>query len=155
MACRRHRLLSLVHHAPVREATSFFTGSKDVSEQFETGHILTGHHYFYGGPDLKPNAIVAIDSAYSLESPHWHPLEVTPASLKELVDRIRFVPYAEYKTTPNGARILTAAGERIGVWYSAFEYTQVWMIGDHQVYLADPVPRMPIEVRRKIKDYRD
>ena len=134
---------------------SFFTGSNDVSHQFEAGEVLAGHRYYSGGPDLKPNAIVAIDPAYALESPHWRPLEVTPESLKQLVDRIRFVPYAEYKTSPNGARIFAPDGRQIGVWYSVFDYTQVQLLDDRRVYLADPVSRLPSDVRIRIRGKKD
>ncbi len=133
----------------------YFTGSNDVSRQFEEGELLAGHRYYTGGPDLKPNAIVAIDTAYTLESPHWRAMEVTPASLKTLVDRIRFVPYAEYKTTANGARIFAPGGRQIGVWYSVFDYTQVRMAGGRTIYLAYPAPQLPMELRTRIGGSRD
>jgi hypothetical protein len=98
---------------------------------------------------------VAIDPAFTLESPYWRPLEVSPESLKQLVDRIAFVPYAEYKISPNGARIFAPDGRQIGVWYSVFDYTGVRLLDDRRVYLADPVSRLPSDVRIRIRGKKD
>ncbi|GAB6906997.1 hypothetical protein DESC_770177 [Desulfosarcina cetonica] len=133
-------------------STAYFSNSNDVSRQFETGEILPGYRYYYGGPQLKPNAIVAINPDYTLESPHWHAMKVSPASLQAIIDTIKFVPDAEYKTTPNGARIFASDGALVGVWYSVFEHPLVKRTGNNQVYLAAPQPILPFGTRIRIHD---
>lgn len=132
--------------------TTYLAASNDVSHQFESGEVLQGYRYYYGGPQLKPNAVVAIGPGYRLESPHWHEMDVTSALLKKLINTITFVPDAEYKTTPNGARIFTPNGDLIGFWYSVFEYPQVRLIGKKKVYLSEPTSRLPWQTRMKKND---
>ena len=130
--------------------SAYFSASRDVGWQFESGDVLPDHRYYAGGPDLKPNALIAIHQSYELESPYWRPIDVTPASLKELTATVKFVLEGEYKTTPNGARIVTSDGQTVGVWYSVYDQPPVKMVAADQVYIGDPVPRLPMEIRRKI-----
>lgn len=122
-----------------------FTPSHDVSIQFEDGSLLPDHSYYVGGPESKPNAIVAISEAYQLDSDHWRPVTLTPESLKAIVDQVGFVFNAENKTAfiPNGARIVTAGGEAVGVWYSVYTYSQIRLLEGNRVNLSYPNANMP------------
>ena len=143
-------LLIMVLAVACVASSAYFSASRDVGLQFESGEVLPDHRYYAGGPDRKPNALIAIHQSYELESPYWRPIEVTPASLKELTATVKFVLEGEYKTTPNGARIVTRDGQTVGVWYSVYDQPPVKMVAANQVYLGDPVPRLPMEIRRKI-----
>ncbi|MDL2268425.1 hypothetical protein LJC71_10265 [Desulfosarcina sp. OttesenSCG-928-A07] len=132
----------------------YFAGSNDIGRQFETAAVvLPEYRYYYGGPKAKPNAIVAIREDYELASPHWHPLDhLSAESLKKLVQTIIFVPGIEYKTSPNGAWIVALGGDRVGLWYSAFEYPVIRLTGEKQLYIADPLPRLPTDTLVRMKD---
>lgn len=131
----------------------YFTGSNDIAQEFETGTLLPDHQYYYGGPKAKPNAIVAIHKDYVLDSPHWHLLtHFSAADLKSLAQTTIFVGGIEYKTSPNGARIIVPGGEQAGVWYSAFEYPIIRMMGEKRLYIADPIPCLPSDTQVKMRD---
>jgi hypothetical protein len=124
--------------------------SYDVTVQFEKGIVLPDHRYYAGGPKLKPNAIVAIQNDYQLESEHWTEVSVTPESLVALVDRIGQVDGAEYKEQQfmhNGARLYAPDGRQIGVWYSVYDYSQVKFGEDGRIYLSYPPSQLPPNVR--------
>jgi len=129
-----------------------FEPSSTVSRQFESGQLLPGHRYYVGGPQSKPNAIVAIDAAYQLESDLWRPVEVTPETLERLVGRVGFVVRAEYQSAlrPNGARLVTAAGTVVGAWYSAYEYSWVEMLEGNRIAISEPLAELPRNMPRPL-----
>ena len=125
--------------------STYFKPSNNISQTFEKGEVLSGHQYYIGGPAAKPNAVVAIRQDFTLESEHWSPIEVTSESLKNLVRKVGFVDYSEYKTQyiPNGAQIVTPAGEAVGIWYSVYRYSQIRMLGDGRMYISYPQAQLP------------
>ena len=122
-----------------------FSPSQEVSSRFEAGQLLPGHRYYVGGPESKPNAIVALADAYEMASAHWRPVTVSEDSLKALVKQVGFVFNAEYKTAfiPNGACILTTEGEAIGVWYSVYAYSRVRLLEGQRIELSYPQANLP------------
>ena len=129
-----------------------FTPSYTVSNQFEKGQLKPNHLYYVGGPQAKPNAIVAIDSSYTLESESWRQVDLTSDALKHLVDRVRFVVQAEYQSAlrPNGARIVTADGEVFGTWYSVYNYSQVRLLEGKRIAISEPLSNLPSNLPKPI-----
>lgn len=124
--------------------------SYDVTVQFEKGIALPDHRYYAGGPTSKPNAVVAIQQDYRLESEHWTEVKATPETLKALVERVGQVDGAEYKerqSMHNGARLYAPDGRQIGVWYSVYDYSQVKFIDDRTIYLSYPPSHLPPNLR--------
>jgi len=127
-----------------------FRPSSDVSRQFENGEIVSGYRYYVSSPANKPLAIVAIRDDYHMQSEHWRKIEVDSASLKALVERISYVLGSEYKEDqkiPNGAVILGPDGEKVGMWYSVYDYSAVTFPGDMVIHIAMPMTRFPLDVR--------
>lgn len=122
-----------------------FAPSNTVSRQFETGQLIPDHRYYVGGPQAKPNAIVAIDSSYELESDHWRSVEPNSAALKRLVKQVRFVVQTEYQSAlrPNGARIEMADGVVVGAWYSVYNYSLVQQLEDNRITISEPLADLP------------
>ena len=121
-----------------------------MSRQFENGEVAAGHRYYVSGPESKPIAIVAIREDYRLEADHWREIDVDSASLKALVERIAFVLESEDKEAlmiPNGARIIGPDGDRVGMWYSIYDYSKATFMDDKVIHLAAAVTRMPFETR--------
>ncbi|MBC2713540.1 MAG: hypothetical protein HGJ94_21840 [Desulfosarcina sp.] len=129
---------------------AYYRRSLDVSVQFEKGEVIPDHRYYVGGPKQKPNAIVAIQNDYQLESEHWTEVSVTPDTLKQMLQRIGHVDGAEYKERQfmhNGARLFAPDGRQIGLWYSVFDYSQVRFLEGNRVYLSYPPSHLPPNVR--------
>jgi hypothetical protein len=144
-------LISAIVIAGCATGLSQYQRSFDVSVQFEKGRLLDDHRYYAGGPPTKPNAIVALQKEYTLESPHWREIpDVTPEALKTLVSRISQVDGAEYKERQrmhNGARLFGPDGRQVGAWYSVYDYSQVKFLEDNRVYLSFPPAQLPPGVR--------
>ena len=125
---------------------AYFRGSWDVTDQFESAQVLQGHTYYIGGA-ARPYAIVAIDNNFELESPHWKKVEVTPESLGSLVRNIRSKWEMEFKTTPNGAHIISPDGKKVGEWYAVYDYSSINWISGNRFFIGDPPPRMAIPAK--------
>lgn len=126
-------------------ASARFAPSRNISVQFESGQVLQDYNYYVGGPESKPNAIVAISGAYQLESEHWRPVSPTAKSLKDLTDLVGQAYRSDNKTSfiPNGARIVTPDGKEIATWYSVYDYSQVRLVEGNRVYLSYPYAQLP------------
>ena len=130
--------------------STFFQRSNDVASLFEKGQVMEDHRYYAGGPASKPNAIVAIDRNYTLDSPHWTEIAVTPETLRRIVLQIGHVDGAEYKERQlmsNGARMIAPDGTQVGIWYSVYDYSQVRIMEGNRVYLSFPPAYLPSNVR--------
>jgi hypothetical protein len=123
---------------------TYFKPSWDVSRMFENGNVLPDHKYYVGGPVSKPNAVVAILKEYTLESDSWKEISVDQASLADLIKRVGFVPGAKEKSRrlPNGARIVSPDGTPVGIWYSVYDYSIVFIDGK-RISLTYPPSTLP------------
>jgi hypothetical protein len=84
---------------------------------FEAAQVLPGHRYYTTGSDTDPAAIVALRQDRPLRGA-WREIAATPELLKHLGDNMR----GTRLVGPDGAVILDDKGERIGVWYSYYQY---------------------------------
>ena len=70
--------------------------------------------YYYSGRDTMPYAIIGIDRAYDIHSPYWIEFDPEPDRLKKMSQKI----YANIQDDAYAARMTSAAGKSIGIWYS-------------------------------------
>ncbi len=108
--------------------------SSEITELFESGRILPDHRYYYSGFAQIPDAIIAVDQAYSLRSRIWQYFEPTSATLSNWVYRIR----ATSGATPAGSLILGPDGGRIGAWYASLRQTAVRITDQNELVIAPP-----------------
>ena len=108
----------------------------EVTELFETQQILPDHTYYYNGFEAIPYVIVGIDNQYTLRSPIWHRVTLTPDLLKQLITRMASV----YSALPRGAWIMGPNDERLGIWYSTEGQTVVRLQKDNSIVLGAPIP---------------
>ena len=96
-----------------------------VRQAFEAGYIFPGHTYFYLGSATAPEAIIAVNNRYMLQSRFWERIDIS----QEQLDRWR-----QFYRTDNsrpcdfwGGVILAPDGQPAGFWYAQDLYTVVEM----------------------------
>ena len=110
--------------------------SPEITKIFDDDRILSDHSYYYSGLQGVPDAIVGIQSNYSLKSKRWQQVDLTSLLLRKWVDRMAYV----HMVTPRGAWILDSDGHRIGVWYAARHQATVRVDQENRVFIAAPLP---------------
>ena len=110
--------------------------SPEITKIFDEDRILSDHSYYYSGLQGLPDAIVGIQSNYSLKSKRWQQVDLTSLLLRKWVDRMTYV----HTVTPRGAWILDPDGNRIGVWYSARHQATVRVEQGNRVVIFPPLP---------------
>lgn len=112
--------------------------SDEVRKIFESNTVLPDHVYYYSGPEAEPEAIIGIQTSFTLQARYWHQVDLTKEQLQawnRIIDndhRIRFA----YK----GARIMTPDGRQAGVWYSKFENSPSCFPDEKTIILDTPDP---------------
>ena len=111
--------------------------SLEATRIFESHTVLPDHHYYYSGPEGKPNAVIGIDKRYTLDSKFWKPVDLTPEKLRAwinlILDSQSFVPLNNY-----GSFILGPDGQQVGVWYSPWMPSPVKMEDDNRIVVHTP-----------------
>jgi hypothetical protein len=112
---------------------------------FESYQILSDYRYYYSGSDVHPDAVIAIDSAFTLTTSLWKPVTPTPDQMKNWFNWLR--PRVGWDLRPYGRAILSDNGKRIGLWYSVVDWrdhTVVKMIDDHTVEISPPMHHIDV-----------
>ena len=63
----------------------------EITKIFDDNRILSDHSYYYSGLQGVPDAIVGIQSNYSLKSKMWQPVDLTSQMLEKWVSRMTYV----------------------------------------------------------------
>lgn len=90
--------------------------NQEAQKLFTSTAILENHSYYYTGQKARPDAIIAIDNAYRLQSNLWIAIDVTPKLIKEWLAwyKSEFSMYCTYR----GGYIMTPDQQIVGIWYS-------------------------------------
>jgi hypothetical protein len=119
--------------------------SEEATRAFETATVLPDHTYYYTGPEARPEAIMALDNAYTLanERNFWIKVDISEDRLQmwnriiRNETRIKFPYY--------GSRIVTPEGKVAGVWYSRYDHTVIKTPEPQNIIVY--VPDIPVERR--------
>ncbi len=111
----------------------------EVARQFQAYRVLPHHNYYYRGTFGQPVAIVGIDDKYRLQSKLW--LKIDPASkdFRTLIEKVSLQGGGGV-IQPWGFAILDAAGNRVGVWYSAIRAATIEVHEDGTITRLLPIP---------------
>jgi hypothetical protein len=110
----------------------------DVKKQFEIYQIKPSMNYYISGSDVYPNAILGLNSDYTLISTLWKKIEITPAMLQTIVTDMKFRAF-NIGQDQFGFVVLDNQGKQIGIWYSLLSATApVKMKGDKEVVIYTP-----------------
>ena len=129
--------------------------SAAVNQLFVNCQILRGHHYYFAGPEGRPDAIMAIHEDYMLQSTQWTAIHFTEKTLQDWIDKIHFHHRNRTRYYPYGFDILAPTGVTIGVWYSIWNWTTVMVGPDNRVWVYPPTDSDPYVDggdRRQLKD---
>lgn len=117
---------------------------------FEKYKILSNYRYYISGADLYPNALIGVDSTYTLDSDLWKEKKLTSAKMKEIIGNMQSKAL-EVGETLHGFDILDQGGRKIGLWYSILRAsTYVKIEGDRRVVIGTP----PIDVWERSEEGR-
>jgi hypothetical protein len=137
-------VLGLACAAAQAEAADFFKNygkirpGAEAAAVFEEGRVLPDYKYYVSGPDLYPNALIAVDRSYALDSDLWKERKLTPADMKALIGDMSSKAL-EVGETLHGFDILGPAGKKIGLWYSILRApTYVKVEGENRVIIGTP-----------------
>jgi hypothetical protein len=104
----------------------------EVKQSFESYQILPNHKYYYRGVKSRPTVIVGINENYELNLKMWVQIDPESEDFRIIIDRVSLQGMGgTYE--PWGFRILDAAGNDVGVWYSALSNAAVQINENRQV----------------------
>ncbi len=87
-----------------------------AQQAFETGQLLKNHTYYTTGSESIPDAVIAIDNAYTLKTKIWTRTDITQKKLDDW--RFWFKTDTTWRCPYSGGYIITPDGETAGMWYS-------------------------------------
>lgn len=90
--------------------------NSDVKRDFESGTILKGHTYYYYGSTAMPDAVIAIDDHYTLQTRVWAKVDIAPQLMDKWLSWYR--TEISYACPFRGGLIITPEQEVAGMWYS-------------------------------------
>ena len=130
----------------------YFEYSDETKKIFESYQVLPDHNYFYSGSDARPDAIIALQKEYTLQTKLWKPIEMTSKQLKRWVNygssnRAVLSPTVRY-----GRDLFDNNGAKIGVWYSLKHWnarTAIEMIDESKKIVSIATPIKPTVQKSK------
>jgi hypothetical protein len=114
------------------------TPDSNVRNSFEKYEVNADLNYYISGSDVYPNAILGLNKSYTLDSTLWKKVELTEATLQELVTdmKSRAINFGQGQF---GFAVLDDQGKQIGVWYSILAAaTSIQMKEDKKVMIYTP-----------------
>ena len=115
--------------------------SEEVDNIFKTYRVLPDHSYYYVGAAGRPDAIMGIQSIYTLETTQWTQFDPSSDTLKTGVDSINFHHSTSVRYYPYGFLILAPDGKRLGIWYSIWDWTTVMIKDDKRIQVFPPAKK--------------
>ncbi len=107
----------------------------EVTRLFRTNTVPEDYSYYYVGRENLPYAIIGIHPDYEHQSKLWHPVEPNSKNFAGMVDTMWQPPwYYENR----GAYIVDQQGRKIGIWYSPYHSTSIFLKGDGIISVASP-----------------
>jgi len=109
----------------------------EVKQSFESYQILPNHKYYYRGVKSRPTVIVGINENYELNLKMWVQIDPESEDFRLIIDRVSLQGMGG-TVEPWGFRILDAAGNDVGVWYSALSNAAVQINENRQITNLQP-----------------
>jgi hypothetical protein len=128
---------------------------RSADQVFKTYRVLPDHRYYYTGPEGRPDAIMGIRNKYTLETTQWTQFKASAETLKKWVDTIDFHHSTGVRYYPYGFFILDPKGNRLGIWYSIWDWTTIIVKEDNRIQVFPPATKNFYEngdEHRRMKD---
>ena len=120
----------------------------EIKQSFKTYQILPNHEYYFRGVKSRPTVIVGINENYELNLKLWVQIDPESEDFRILIDRVSLQGMGR-TYEPWGFRILDAAGNDVGVWYSAISTAAVQINENRQITNLQPSRTVAIGDQRK------
>ena len=116
-----------------------FEKSRRVDAMFENGEVVPGTRYYYAGFPNDPQALLALNGEWELESRWWSEFNATPERLLRYAQDIRLLPTVDLSADPKvmGWWIRSPQGDMIGMFYGVNQ-TVAKITGARQVNVHPP-----------------
>lgn len=120
--------------------------TSEVTQLVESATVLPGHTYYFTGPEAAPDAIIAVDNRFTLQSKYWIKVDDVAQNLKDWnryidndhrfqSDNVRAKVMLRY----GGFWIMTPDGKQAGLWYSRHDNTIVQFPDASTIIIYAPV----------------
>lgn len=95
----------------------------EVRKRIARGEIFDGHLYYYLGSITAPDAFIAINQHWQLQSRIWADVVISEQRLNSWLQwyRTEHLGFCDYK----GGRILAPDGSQVGYWYAQNPYNTI------------------------------
>ncbi len=116
-----------------------FERSRRVDTMFENGEVVPDTRYYYAGFPNDPQALLALNTAWELESRWWSEFNATPERLLRYAQDIRLLPTVELSADPKvmGWWIRSPQSDIIGMFYGVNQ-TVAKITGNKRVNVHPP-----------------
>lgn len=114
--------------------------SREVTEAFRSFRVDPGKQYYTSGPDSYPNALLGLNTCWSLESGLWNKRDLTDSDMKGLVLNMQRKAM-EHTNVLQGFDVLDDRGWKLGDWYSVMGlHIAIRIKGEKRVSITTPPP---------------
>ena len=113
--------------------------STEATRAFEEARINPQYRYYISGPDLNPNALLALHRSYRIDpATLWREMAMSEERLREFVAGMK-AKAATRTDTLQGFTLADPSGRPIGSWYSILRArTSLRINGDGTVRIDTP-----------------
>jgi len=118
----------------------------EATQLVESATVLPDHTYYFTGPEAGPDAIIAIDNSFTLQSKYWIKVDNVAEKLKDWNRYIdndhRFKGSnvrARMMLRYGGFWIMTPDGKQAGLWYSRHDTTVIQFPDPSTIIIYAPV----------------
>lgn len=109
-------LLATINSCAPKGPSGKWVQRHDVKSSFESGTILQDHTYYYYGSMAMPDAVIAIDNRYTLQTRVWAKVDINPKQMDSWLSWYR--TEISYACPFRGGLIITPDQQVGGMWYS-------------------------------------
>ncbi len=102
-----------------------FVRDSELTNTFESAQVLSDYRYYYYGPTFEPDVILGVHRNYELDVGLWKEVNLTNEHLYNWIDQIKSNSNADFIYTEYGSYIVGGEGEKLGIWYSRWPWTNV------------------------------
>ncbi len=109
-----------------------------VASHFDSYQIYPQYQYYTAGTMKDPRAIVALKPGYTLESPGWQAVDMTPELLARWIAAFKEDSFVDGNVFSDGANVVGLNGEVAGYYYSVWEFPVVRVPREMTIALSVP-----------------
>jgi hypothetical protein len=108
-------------------------GDPALTDVFLNKDALPDYNYYYNGRANVPYAVIGIDPQYEFQDRVWHRID----SREDVVAKVANIR-SWNREWSQGAEIVDASGNRIGIWFSYYRHTTVKVGPENKVAVYSP-----------------